>query len=110
MNDISIATLASYHGDKFELPIFKTVKTIPSKILQTYVGKFTAKDFPLAIKIFIKDGNLYAQADGQSTFPLEAYSNTEFSFPPAKIDIAFKEDGTSFDFHQGKHFTFNKVK
>ena len=110
MNDISLATLASYYGDKFELPKFKTVKTIPSKILQTYVGKFTAKDLPLAIKISIKDGNLYAQADGQSAFPLEAYSNTEFSFPSAKIDIVFKEDGKSFDFYQGKHFTFNKVK
>ncbi|MCF8059419.1 MAG: beta-lactamase family protein [Bacteriovoracaceae bacterium] len=110
MNDISLATLASFYGDKFELPKFKIIKTISSRILQAYVGKFVAKDFPLAIKISIKNGNLYGQADGQSAFPLEAYSKTEFSFPSANIDIVFKKDGTSFDFFQGKHFTFNKVE
>lgn len=110
MNDISIAMLASFYGDDFDLPKFKVSKSIDTKVLNKYVGKFKAADFPLAIKIFVKNNALYAQADGQSAFPLESYSETEFAFPPAKITMIFKNDGKSFDFTQGKKFTFKKIK
>lgn len=109
MNDVSLATLASYYGHDFDLPKFKIHKNIDTKILEKYVGKFKAPNFPLAIRIFIKDNTLYAQADGQSAFPLESYSETEFSFPPAKITIIFKSDGNSFDFTQSEKFTFKKI-
>lgn len=108
MNNVSIAMLASFYGDYFDLPEFKVSKVLEPAILNKYVGTFKADDFPLDIRIFVKNNALYAQADGQSPFPLEAYSEIEFAFPPAKIKIVFNSDGKSFDFTQEKTFNFKK--
>ena len=53
-------------------------------------GLFSSPEFPLKISFKVKDGLLFAQATGQSEFPLEALSETDFRFEMAGILIEFK--------------------
>lgn len=107
-NDISIAVLASYHGDEVKLPEFKPPMLIDSQILQKYVGTYSAPTFPLKISFFEKEGQLLAQATGQSAFTLEAVSNEAFIFTSAQIRMIFKDDGKTLEFTQGKTFILKK--
>lgn len=82
-------------GGRADIFIEKSVKgkeqklTIDKKILESYVGLYKADDFPLDIEIMIKEGGLFAQATGQSAFPLSPVSDTEFTFKLAGITIVF---------------------
>jgi hypothetical protein len=98
-NDISIQLLNAMYNRPIESPI----KEIDSSILATYAGEYTAEGFPLAIKIFTENGQLYAQATGQGAFPLNAKSTTKFEFAPAHIQMEFVEQQGKqcFHFHQG---------
>lgn len=62
---------------------------VPEKILKQYVGTYQADNFPLDIEIMIKNGQLYAQATGQSAFPLTPISHNKFKFTLADIVIEF---------------------
>lgn len=88
-NNILIAALSSYFGYPFTIPTFESVK-LESGELDKYIGVYSSPDFPLAITI-TKDGNkLFAQASGQSAFPLDATGKDIFEFAPAGIKLEFK--------------------
>ena len=62
---------------------------------------------PLKITISVKDGELIAQATGQSSFPLTPKSETEFVFQTAGIEMIFDEN--KFTLKQGgQKFKFTK--
>ena len=68
----------------------KTEKVeVPLETLQQYVGTYQSDDFPLDIDVMIKKGKLYAQATGQSAFPLTPVSQKKFKFTLADIVIEF---------------------
>ena len=66
----------------------KTVD-IALEVLEQYVGTYSSDSFPLDIEVSIKNGQLYAQATGQSAFPLTPVTNNKFKFSLADIVIEF---------------------
>lgn len=82
------------------------MKINPEKI-KAISGVYSSKDIPLKITIFEKDGELLAQATGQSSFPLTQKNENTFVFQAARIEIEFGEN--SFILHQGGQ-KFNFIK
>jgi len=62
---------------------------VPVDVLEQYVGSYSADNFPLDIEVMIKNDQLYAQATGQSAFPLTPVTKSKFKFPLAEIVIEF---------------------
>ncbi|GAA4359855.1 serine hydrolase domain-containing protein [Kangiella marina] len=62
---------------------------VPVETLQQYVGLYQSDDFPLDIEVMLKGESLYAQATGQSAFPLTPISKKKFAFKLADIVIEF---------------------
>src|ERR1039457_1382241 len=73
---------------------------VDAKGLESYVGTFKTEQFPLDIKIFVKEGKLYVQATGQDAFVPKPKSSTVFVFAPANLEIEF-DSATSFTLKQG---------
>lgn len=88
-NDIMIGILSIYYKIPFPFPNFDK---IDDTVLQKYVGTYASKDIALKINISVKNGELIAQATGQSSFPLTPKSDTEFVFQTAGIEIDFEEN------------------
>ena len=103
-NDISIQLLNGVYGKPLDFPDFsRRPVEVDGVVLKGYEGVYDNPEFPLDIKVYIKDNELYGQATGQGAFPLTPYSNTEFEFKPAGIKMSFyKKDGKQlFLFKQG---------
>jgi CubicO group peptidase (beta-lactamase class C family) len=90
-NEINIGVLSIYYHQPYTFPDFIDLKINPN-ILKKYEGIYKSETLPIKIKVFIHEEKLFAQATGQSHFPLTAKSETEFSFEPAKIKITFKNN------------------
>ncbi len=98
MNDIMIGLLSIAFNRDFALPSFKEIDVDEEK-LKRYEGVYAAAGFPLKITVEVKNGQLMAQATGQSAFPLTPTSDVEFKFDAAGVVIAFAESksGSGFD-------------
>lgn len=99
MNDILIGIMSCYYELPYTFPDLKKV-TVDAAILQGYTGTYACPGFPLKVTIIYEHGEFLAQATGQGAFPLEAISDTEFKFDPAKIKITFNRQN-SFVLNQG---------
>lgn len=99
-----------YHEKIVTEDLKKVVLT--NEQLQDYAGIYSAADFPMKLKIFVKDGALYGQAmaEGQMPFELTAYENHIFKFDGADIRLAFDLQKHTIDFRQGSlsKYTFTK--
>ena len=108
MNDMLFGVLSIWYGLPYEFPDFTTVK-VETAVLQRYEGTYASPQIPLEIRIWVKDGQLMVQATGQSMFPLEAVSDTEFRFTPADIHILFGGEAQQFTLRQqGMEFIFKR--
>ena len=103
-NDIMIGVLSIYYKMPFPFPVFMKMDMVElAKFTRTYVSK----DLPLKITITEKNGELLAQATGQSAFPLTFKEEKTFVFTPAGIEMAFDEN--TFVLKQGgMNFNFTK--
>lgn len=100
-----VAAVLKKAGAQEPAPVFKT----DPKVLETYAGNYKSDNVPLTIKVFVKDGNLFVQAAGQSEFPLKARSATQFEFKTAGVQVEFASDGR-FTLKQGPgSYLFKKV-
>ncbi|MDE1191606.1 MAG: serine hydrolase [Arachidicoccus sp.] len=101
--DILIDILSCCFDRPFNLSDFNSPQSInvDTSILDQYVGTYSSKSFPLKIKIFIEKNQLFAQADGQSSFSLSAISEKEFIFKQARIDMIFDAEKNEFTLKQG---------
>ena len=100
-----VAAVLKKVGAQEPAPAFKT----DPKVLESYAGNYKSDNVPLTIRVFVKDGNLFMQAAGQSEFPLKARSATQFEFKPAGVEVAFASDD-SLTLKQGPgSFLFKKV-
>lgn len=97
-NDIAIAMLSAVFGKEFSVPVFKKSE---GEVVPGYTGIFRNGQLNMEIEIIEKDGNFFAQASGQTAFPLEKKSETEFRFDMAGIVVEFKPDLKSFTLKQG---------
>jgi hypothetical protein len=75
--------------------------------LAKFTGTYASKELPIKIMLSEKNGDLIAQATGQSAFPLTFKEEKTFIFAPAGIEMIFGEN--SFVLKQGG-MTFNFSK
>ncbi len=87
-NNVLIAALSSYYNKSFQIPNFNVIE-LKSEDLDKYLGEYSKENFPLKITVTKKDNKLFAQATGQSEFPLEAIEKDAFEFSAANIRIEF---------------------
>ena len=73
---------------------------VDPKILESYAGTYKSEQFPLDIKVSVKEGKLYLQATGQPEFAPKAKSPTMFEFAPARLELEFDSPDT-FTLKQG---------
>lgn len=107
-NNVLLCALSSYFNRPFEIPTFKNVEVSPT-ILNSYLGQYSSPQIPLKISITEKDSQLFAQATGQSAFPLEATSDTVFKFEQAGVVLEFNSSKNQMTLKQGgKEFLFTK--
>ncbi len=90
---LSIAFQAPYSVPTFELPKGLTLD------LSNYEGTYGSKELPLKISLRQEGEQLMAQATGQSAFPLELRSETNFAFEKAGIEIEFLKSAAG-TYHQ----------
>jgi D-alanyl-D-alanine carboxypeptidase len=99
-NNIMIAVLNSYFNMSFGIPSFKVV-ALKTEELDPYLGEYSSPAFPLKITITKDNLKLFAQATGQSAFPLEATDKDRFEFTTAGIKIEFKPNEKQLVLKQG---------
>lgn len=99
-NDIIIAALSSYFNKPFVIPTFKNIE-LKTEDLDPYLGEYSDAGFPMKIKITKDNLKLFAQATGQSAFPLEATEKDKFEFLAAGIKLEFKPNEKQMILKQG---------
>lgn len=103
-DDIMIGILSIYYKIPFPFPSFEK---LDKNLIEKYMGTYASKDIALKIKIFEKEGELFAQATGQPSFPLTLKDKKTFVFTQAGVEIVFSEN--SFVLLQGGgKFNFTK--
>lgn len=96
------------YGRDYQYPVFNSPK-VSATDLEKYVGNYTSKDIALGIKIFIKDGVLYAQGTNQPEFPLTVAGKDQFTFESIGIKLNFIPENNQLNLIQGgKTYLFNK--
>ena len=90
-NNIMIGVLSLFYNDPYTFPDLKGF-AVSREILQKYKGVYSSKVIPLKITVDEVNGELSAQATGQSAFPLTAKSQTEFVFVAGGIKLVFGEN------------------
>lgn len=103
-NEIMIGVLSLYYGKDYLFPDVKGF-AVSETLRAKYVGIYSSKSIPIKITIAESNGQLTAQATGQSAFPLTATSETDFVFETAGIQMIFsnqkmilKQGGMEFEF------------
>ena len=87
-NDISIAVLSAAYNIPFTIPDFKSYE-VTAEELEQYVGTYSSTQIPLQITVTKENNSLFAQATGQSPFPLEATEKDTFKFDLAGVVMEF---------------------
>lgn len=82
---------------------------IDPKVLESYTGTYKTEQFPLDIKVSVKEGKLYMQATGQPEFAPKPKSATSFEFTRAGIEIEFDSPGGFTLKQAGTNMKFKKV-
>lgn len=109
-NDIMIAVLSSYFQMPFAIPTFKALE-LTSAELDKYLGNYVSQELVMTIAVTKKDNKLFAQATGQSAFPLEATGTDTFEFDAAGIKLKFNVADKQMTLLQmGRSFIFSKSK
>jgi ankyrin repeat protein len=70
------------------------------KVLESYAGTYKSDQFPLAIRVFVKEGKLGMQAGAQPELVMRATSPTQYEFVRAGIEVEF-DTKDSFTLKQG---------
>ena len=107
-NNIMIGVLSTYYNKPFDIPTFTTI-ALKTEDLDPYLGEYASPQIPLTITITKQDTALFAQATGQSAFPLEAVGVNQFAFDQAHIKINFNPAEKQLTIDQGgMKFTMTK--
>jgi len=107
-NNISIAVLSAVYDMPYDIPVFKTL-SLNSEDLDKYLGVYTSDQIALKITITKEKSTLFAQATGQSSFPLEATEKDKFRFDKAGVVMEFNPTDNAMILKQGGgQFNFTK--
>ena len=107
MNEILIGILSIYFGRDYEFPTFEPGITLVSEDLEKYLGIYSSEELPIKITITKNGDQLYAQATGQSAFPLEAFEIHKFKFDRAGIKMEFLPEEGRMILIQGKRYEYS---
>lgn len=99
-NEMMIALLSICYNVPYKIPSFTSV-TIKAEELDKYPGVYASSQMPLKITITKTSDELYAQATGQSAFPLTAKGNDKFEFEAAGIVLVFNPSAKEMTLMQG---------
>ncbi len=110
VNDILVGVLSICFNKDYSIPTFNTL-SLKTEELDSYLGVYSSTQIPIKITI-TKDGTtLFAQATGQSAFPLDATGKDKFKFDKAGVKMDFNPEKNEFTLKQGKgNFLFTKDK
>lgn len=99
MNDVMIGVLSIVKEKPYRLPEYKAAVYFSPEQLKNYEGIYATSLMPTKFNLFVKDNRLMGQLEGQSSFPLEARSATEFTFEKAGVVLHFP-DAAKGDYHE----------
>mgnify|MGYP006143835567 CR=1 FL=1 len=103
-NDIIIGILSIYYKMPFPFPKFMKMDKAE---LAKFTGTYASKELPIKIMVSEKNGELFAQATGQSAFPLTFKEEKTFVFAPAGIEMVFGDNAFVL-IQGGMKFNFTK--
>ena len=107
-NDFAIGILSIIYGKAYELPKFNAYD-VDLESLAAYTGKYVTDLLPMDITIFLEEGQLMAQGDGQPSFILEPVAENSFEYRPAGVVITFQPAESTMILHQsGAEFLMSK--
>jgi CubicO group peptidase (beta-lactamase class C family) len=107
-DDIVLGAIAIYKNRPFTIPTFETV-AVSAEELEKFVGVYATEKFPLKITVTRDASSLFAQATGQSAFPLEATAKDKFKFDKAGIALEFDAAKNQMTLKQGgREIVFTK--
>lgn len=108
INDLALTVLSAANGLPVHIPEISNY-TADAAVEASYIGKYTSDLVPLIIHIFLKDGVLHAQAEGQSDFALSAIALHQYEFAAAGVRIHFNpEEQTMLLLQGGMEINFKK--
>ena len=99
-NNVMIGVLSAYYNKSFQIPTFNKIE-LKTEDLDKYLGEYSKENFPLKITVTKEDNKLFAQATGQSAFPLESIEKDTFEFSAANIKMEFNPKGNQMTIIQG---------
>ncbi|MFM7894413.1 MAG: serine hydrolase domain-containing protein [Flavobacterium sp.] len=103
-NDIIIGILSIYYKMPFPFPKFMKMGKAE---LAKFTGTYASKELPIKITVSEKNGELFAQATGQSAFPLTFKEEKTFVFAAAGIEMVFGDNAFVL-IQGGMKFNFTK--
>ena len=107
-NDVAIILLSAVFDKPYEIPVFSNYE-VSLEELNQYVGTYASEQIPLKITISVKNDVLFAQATGQSEFPLDATEKGKFEFKQAGVVLEFNAEEKTMILKQGGgQFLFKK--
>ncbi len=111
VNSILLAAFAVYNNRKdFVIPSLKPLE-YSAEELAKFEGVYASATVPLKITVKARDKKLFAQATGQSEFPLETAEKNKFKFEAGGIEIEFDTEKSTMNLMQGgQSFVFTKEK
>ncbi len=108
-NNVMIGVLSIYFNKNFQIPTFNKIE-LKTEDLDKYLGEYSKENFPLKINVTKEGDKLFAQATGQSKFPLEAIEKDTFEFTDANIKMEFKPKENQMTIIQGGRKTVMSKK
>lgn len=106
-NTVMIGVLSNYFHKSFQIPTFNKIE-LKTEELDKYLGEYSKENFPLKINVTKENNKLFAQATGQSAFPLEAIEKDTFEFSAANIKMEFNPTENQMTIMQGGRKTVMK--
>nr|WP_068892425.1 serine hydrolase domain-containing protein [Pedobacter panaciterrae] len=100
LNNVTIGVLSILFNKSYTIPSYANTFTVKPEDLDQYLGIYSTDKLPFKIAITKKDGILYGQATGQSTFPLEPVKANVFTFESAGITGTFDVEKKQMTFQQ----------
>lgn len=93
-NDFGIDILNIIYEKEAAFPNFDVFDADRS-LYPSYEGMYRTEKLPIGIKVFVKEGKLMAQGDGQPAFELTPKGQDVFEFQEAQIRMVFKPSENS---------------
>ncbi|MEG0926210.1 serine hydrolase domain-containing protein [Chryseobacterium sp.] len=107
-NSFYVALLNLIYGREYQYPVFESPK-LPAAELEKYIGDYASKDITLGLKVFVKNGTLFAQGTNQPEFLLTSVAKDQFTFDKAGLNLIFIPESNQLKLTQGgKTYLFTK--